>query len=200
MSRDPRIPCAPSGLPAGAPQDAPLDKAALRKALASRRAALDPALKAEWDRRICHKLVAWWHTVRVPSLAVYWPIKGEPDLAVACDALAGLGVQLALPVVLEKDAPLSFAEWRFGEEMVKDAMGVAIPSHLRLMEKPAAIVIPCLGFNAVGFRLGYGGGYYDRTLEAQPRPRTVGVAYEFGRAGFAAVGHDVPLDVILTEA
>ncbi|TFW16277.1 5-formyltetrahydrofolate cyclo-ligase [Massilia arenosa] len=200
MSRDPRIPCAPAGLPAGAPQDAPLDKAALRKALASRRAALDPAVKAEWDGRICHKLVEWWHTVQVPSVAVYWPIRGEPDLAVACDALAGLGVQLALPVVLQKAAPLSFAEWRFGEDMVKDAMGMVIPAQLRLMEKPAGIVIPCLGFNAAGFRLGYGGGYYDRTLETQPRPRTVGVAYEFGRVEFASAPYDVALDLVLTEA
>jgi 5,10-methenyltetrahydrofolate synthetase len=176
-----------------------LDKAALRRALAARRAALDPAVKAEWDGRICRALVDWWDGVRVPSIAVYWPIKGEPDLAAACGQLAARGVQLALPVVLERDAPLSFAHWTFGEEMVRDAMGVAIPSHLRLVERPAAIVIPCLGFNGANYRLGYGGGYYDRTLASVPRPRTVGVAYAFGKVEFASAAHDVALDLIVTE-
>ena len=177
-----------------------VDKAALRQALAARRAQLDPALKAAWDAVIGQRVLAWWRASTVDMLGVYWPLRGEPDLAAAYATLAAAGAPLALPVVLARGAALGFAEWIPGEAMLKDAMGVAVPATLRMVARPPALLVPCLGFNPQGYRLGYGGGYYDRTLEQPPRPKTAGVAYACLQAAFDNAPHDVALDVVLTEA
>lgn len=177
----------------------PGDKAALRKALAGARRAMDPLQKQQWDARICAKVLAWWAGGKPGHIGVYWPLAGEPDLHPAYATLAHAGVRLALPVVHEKDAPLGFAHWEPGEEMVRDRMGVAVPQLLRPVERPGVLLIPCLGFNQHGYRLGYGGGYYDRTLAPHPRPLTLGIAYALAAASFADDPHDVALDLIITE-
>ena len=178
------------------------DKTALRKLLALRRTDLEPLQKAQWDAAIGARVLAWCYAQQESthgSIGVYWPLRGEPDLSPAYAELANSGVRLSLPVVLARDAALGFAEWVPGEAMVKDKMGVAVPAVLRMVERPPALLIPCLGFNAARYRLGYGGGFYDRTLEATPRPRTVGVAYACQQAQFASAAHDVALDLIITE-
>ncbi len=199
MTGHSRIPCAPPAPPASATINAKSDKAALRSALAAARAAIDPAQKAEWDAAIGAQLVAWWRARPVPALGVYWPLRGEADLSVAYSELAQSGVRLALPVVLARDAALGFADWQPGEALVKDGMGVLVPADLRLVALPPALLVPCLGFNQEGYRLGYGGGYYDRTLERTPRPFTLGIAYACLAAQFASAPHDVALDRIITE-
>jgi 5-formyltetrahydrofolate cyclo-ligase len=199
MTGDPRIPCGPSALPASDTSDPRSDKELLRRSLARLRAGLDPALKAQWDEAIATRLLAWWRAQPVPALGVYWPLRGEADLSLAYAELAQQGVRLALPVVLARDAALGFADWQPGEAMVKDAMGVAVPADLRMVALPPALLVPCLGFNAAGYRLGYGGGYYDRTLEQEPRPFTLGIAYACLAAPFASAPHDVALDLIITE-
>jgi 5,10-methenyltetrahydrofolate synthetase len=163
------------------------------------RAAIDPARKAEWDAAIGAHLVAWWRARPVEALGVYWPLRGEADLSLAYAELAQSGVRLALPVVLARDAALGFADWRPGEAMVKDTMGVAVPAALRMVERPPALLVPCVGFTEDGFRLGYGGGFYDRTLAAAPRPVTLGIAYACQVASFASAPHDIALDRIITE-
>jgi 5-formyltetrahydrofolate cyclo-ligase len=178
------------------------DKAALRKALTLARARIDPACKALWDAAIGAAMLAWWRGLGAgapASIGVYWPLKGEPDLSASYAELAADGVRLALPVVLERDAALGFTEWTPGEAMLADRMAVAVPAALRMVERPPALLVPCLGFNTLGYRLGYGGGYYDRTLELAPRPLTVGVAYSCQLAHFAGAAHDVALDRIITE-
>ena len=205
MTGESRIPCANPAQPAPTAQTAvqtTVDKAALRKALAAARSRLDPAHKACCDALIGARVQAWWRANGdlADPLAVYWPLRGEPDLSHAYAELAALGVRLALPVVLARDAALGFAEWTPGEAMVKDSMGVAVPAALRMIARPPAMLVPCLGFNAQCYRLGYGGGYYDRTLAAPPRPLTAGVAYACQKAQFASAAHDVALDLIITEA
>lgn len=204
MTGKPRIPCASadhrssgSNVAAEHNQSA---KEALRSALKAKRRGLDPATKAEWDRRISAQLLRWWWQGRVGALGVYWPLLGEPDLRLAYLELAEAGVRLTLPVVVARDAPLAFAAWTPGETMVKDGMGVAVPGDLRFVERPPALLVPCLGFNEQNFRLGYGGGYYDRTLAEAPRPYTLGIAYAHQKATFAGDAHDVALDLIVTEA
>jgi 5-formyltetrahydrofolate cyclo-ligase len=180
-----------------------VDKSALRKALLLARAQVGPAQKAQWDAAIGAALLAWWRALgdsAPDALAVYWPLRGEPDLSAAYAELAAGGVRLALPVVVERAAPLGFAEWTPGEAMLADQMGVAVPAQLRMRARPPALLIPCLGFNAARYRLGYGGGYYDRTLEMAPRPLTVGVAYSCQQANFASAPHDIALDLVITEA
>ena len=182
MTGDPRIPCGPAGLPALSAPDEAQAKAALRKAL------------------IGQQLLAWWRAQSARAIGVYWPLRGEPDLSSAYAELARAGAQLLLPVVLGPNRALGFSHWTPGEAMHKDGMGVAVPANLRMAERPPLLLVPCLGFNRANYRLGYGGGYYDRTLESLPRPRTVGVAYACCEADFASAPHDVALDLVLTEA
>ena len=174
-------------------------KALLRKSLLAARRALGADQRARWDRALGAHIVAWWKVRLVPALGVYWPLRDEPDLRAAYAELAALGVRLALPVVLQKDAPLVFSAWQPGEAMLKDGMGIAVPATLRIEAMPPAILLPCLGFNPQRCRLGYGGGFYDRTLAALPRPATVGVAYACLAAPFAGDAHDIALDDIVTE-
>jgi 5,10-methenyltetrahydrofolate synthetase len=198
-SRIPRAPAAPPDLNTGATDPAALAKTALRLALKQARSAIDPATRVQWDAAIGAQLLSWWRLRQFPTLGVYWPLTGEPDLRAAYAELADAGVRLALPVVLARDQALAFAEWTPGEAMAKDEMGMAVPARLRMVERPPALVIPCLGFSDDGYRVGYGGGYYDRTLAEAIRPATVGVAYSGQRAVFSPAPFDVALDVIFTE-
>ena len=195
MNSDPRITCDPASSPPIALQE----KASLRKALLATRRALPEAVRRQWDAAIAQRLLAWCATENIAELAVYWPLHGEPDLHAAYLELAARGVALSLPVVLEKHAPLAFTSWTPGEPMVKDGMGVAVPAGLRLRSAPATLLVPCLGFNPERYRLGYGGGYYDRTLEQAPRPRTLGIAYGCLQTQFASGPYDIALDHIVTE-
>lgn len=180
----------------------PVRKADLRKQLLAARRTIDSATRAAWDHAIGEQVVAWWKAAQPAALGVYWPLRDEPDLHAAYAELERLGARLLLPVVVQKDAALEFADWRIGEEMVKDAMGVAVPAELRLQTAyPPALLVPCLGFNPLGYRLGYGGGFYDRTLARyEPRPQTLGIAYQCLQVPFDSDGHDVALDRIITEA
>lgn len=203
MTGTPRIPCGPSGLPesgasqaAGNGQDA---KKALRRRLREARNGIDAATRVQWDAHIGAQVVAWWRRRQMPVLGVYWPMHGEPDLSAAYAELVDAGARLALPVVVERDAPLAFAAWTPGDPLVADGMGVMVPANMRLLDLPGGLLVPCLGFNEEGYRLGYGGGFYDRTLEALPRPLTLGIAYACQEAVFSHAAHDVPLDVIVTE-
>lgn len=175
------------------------DKALLRRTLLANRQAIPPEVRQQWDAEISMRVIAWWQAHRTPTLGVYWPIRGEPDLHPAYVELTSRDVRLALPIVAGKDAPLRFIEWRPGDPLQKDAFGVAIPVSGAEI-RPHALLIPCVGFNERYYRLGYGGGFYDRTLAVPPRPRTIGVAYACARAAFDADAHDVPLDAILTES
>ena len=78
-------------------------------------------------------------------------------------------------------------------------MGIAVPAPPRTVVQPQALLVPCVGFNADRIRLGYGGGFYDRTLENMPRPLTIGIGYACAQADFDAAPHDVALDMIVTE-
>jgi 5-formyltetrahydrofolate cyclo-ligase len=138
---------------------------------------------------------------------VYWPIRGEPDLRPLYAALQARGVQLALPVVADagenaeegNGSPLRFVAWNPGEAMREDRFGAAAPVRQTAL-LPAALLIPCVGFNLLRVRLGYGGGFYDRMLAQTPRPMTLGVAYDCTAAQFDGEAHDIALDAIVTES
>jgi len=174
------------------------DKAALRRELLADRQAITPEVRRQWNIAICAHLGAWWERHQMRTLGVYWPIRGEVDLRTAYDALRERGVRLALPVVVDKNSPLQFIEWQAGVTMTKDNYGVMVPTN-GVITRPEALLIPCVGFNAQRFRLGYGGGFYDRTLAVSPRPLAVGISYACALAAFEADTHDVALDAIITE-
>jgi 5-formyltetrahydrofolate cyclo-ligase len=176
-----------------------LSKSVLRVRLLAHRQAIAVEVREQWNASIRQRLLAWWKDNPVQTLGVFWPIRGEPDLRPAYEELVTRNVRLALPIVTGKDTPLMFVEWKPGDPMEKDAFGVSVPL-LRMTASPDALLVPCVGFNKGFFRIGYGGGMFDRTLEASPRPVTIGVGYACGLADFEADPHDVALDAVLTES
>ena len=141
----------------------------------------------------------------VNSVGFYWPLAGEFDAraAIAVWLAASSQREASLPVVKERAAPLEFHAWTPDTPMKIGHHKIAEPTSGRVVI-PELLFVPCVGFDAAGYRLGYGGGYYDRTLAAWPgatRPVTVGVAYEACRTeALQNEVHDMPLDLIVTEA
>jgi 5-formyltetrahydrofolate cyclo-ligase len=131
----------------------------------------------------------------------YWPIRGEIGLHGLVRRLVEQGARAALPVVVEKGRPLEFRAWRPGAPLERGVWNIPIPAT-REVVRPTALLVPLVGFDAQGYRLGYGGGYYDRTLAAMsPKPLTIGIGYELGRlATIHPQPHDIPMDAIVTEA
>ncbi len=176
------------------------NKSDLRQLLLASRSAISAEQRLLWDKQLVEKIMTWWSVQRVHIMGVYWPMRGEPDLNAAFAALTELGVQLALPVVVSDNVPLKFCAWAPGDPVIKDRYGAAVPADQHNELQPQALIIPCVGFNKQRFRLGYGGGFYDRTLESVPRPHTIGVAYANAETIFAADPYDVALDMIMTPS
>jgi 5-formyltetrahydrofolate cyclo-ligase len=173
------------------------EKSALRRALLANRQAIAVEVRRQWDDAIGDRVVQWCAGNPGQTLGVYWPIRGEPDLRTIYTDLAVRGVRLALPVVVAKDAPLKFVAWKPGDPMIEDTFGVAVPAATHEVQ-PEALLVPCVGFNEQCVRLGYGGGFYDRTL-AVSRSVAVGIGYSCCLADFDAAPHDIALDAIITE-
>ncbi|MES2931975.1 MAG: 5-formyltetrahydrofolate cyclo-ligase [Pseudomonadota bacterium] len=175
------------------------DKTTLRKSLIAARRAIDPALRQQWDAAIGRQVMDWCLRHEIGTCAVYWPIQGEPDLRPMYAQLSARGIRLALPVVVAKEAPLRFVLYAPGDALVKDGMGCSVPAVRDDAVLPDAVLIPCVGFNHARYRLGYGGGFYDRTLALTPRPLAIGVAHSISRADFAIEPHDIALDALITD-
>lgn len=135
-------------------------------------------------------------------LSGYWPIKGEPDLRPLLAALSGAGVIVALPVVVAKAAPMVFRRWLPGMPMVRGDWNIPVPPPDAETLIPDIALAPLVGWDHEGYRLGYGGGYFDRTLASlAPRPFTIGIGLQSAQlASIFPQPHDIGLDVILTEA
>lgn len=170
----------------------------LRRAMVERRAALDDAGHAALSARIAgHALAA----LARPAVAAFcWPIRHEPDVRAIVTAWAAEGARAALPVVAAEDAPLLFREWTPETPLTADRYGIPTPAAGAWLT-PDLILLPLNGFDGAGYRLGYGGGYFDRTLAALvPRPLAVGVGFEINRiASIRPAPHDQRLDWIVTE-
>jgi len=135
-------------------------------------------------------------------LSGYWPIKGEPDLRPLLADLHRAGVTIALPVVETRAAPLIFRHWTPETRMVRGDWSIPVPPPDAPVLRPQIALAPCLGWDAGCYRLGWGGGYFDRTLAVlQPRPLVIGIALNAARLGtIFPQPHDIPLDLIVTEA
>ena len=136
------------------------------------------------------------------TLSGYWPIKGEPDLRPLLAHLHNSGVIIALPVVETKAAPLAFRRWTPGMKMIRGDWNIPVPPPEVEALTPDIALAPLVGWTTDGYRLGYGGGYFDRTLATlAPRPFTIGIGFDSARlATIFPQPHDIPLDAILTEA
>lgn len=134
-------------------------------------------------------------------LSGYWPIKGEPDLRPVLADLHRAGVIIALPVVETRAAPLIFRRWTPETRMVRGDWNIPVPPPESHLLTPDFALAPCLGWDEACYRLGWGGGYFDRTLAAlTPRPVTIGIALNAARLStIYPQPHDIPLDLILTQ-
>jgi 5,10-methenyltetrahydrofolate synthetase len=187
-------------LPFNLPLEPSRDKKLLRRQLQAERQSL-----VDRHQRSVHLqevLRVWLVSRPERTIGAYWPIKGEFDALPALYRWSEAeGVRrIGLPVIDRETKQLRFHVWYPGCPMEEDAFGIPKPKDTEAF-MPQLLLVPCVGFGPGGLRLGYGGGFYDRTLGAlTPRPVTVGVGYAHGFLPWLeAEPHDVPLDAILTE-
>jgi 5-formyltetrahydrofolate cyclo-ligase len=133
-------------------------------------------------------------------LGIYWPFRSEIDVRDLAHQHMEAGGIVALPVVVEKNAPVEFWRWRPEVPMARGLFNIPIPGERELVA-PDVLIVPLVGFDRAGYRLGYGGGYYDRTLAASnPRPRTLAIA--FAEAELETIypqAHDIAMSRIITD-
>lgn len=176
------------------------DKKALRRQLQAERLSLVD--RHERAMHLQQVLRVWLATRTEGAIGAYWPIKGEFDALPALFRWSEVDERrrIGLPVVNRETKQLRFHVWYPGCPMEEDAYGIPKPKDTPAFE-PTLLLVPCVGYGPRGVRLGYGGGFYDRTLAClTPRPATVGLGYAHGFVPWLeAEPHDVPLDAILNE-
>jgi 5-formyltetrahydrofolate cyclo-ligase len=171
-----------------------------RSILIERRVAIAREDRVHWSERITASILLRLKTNPSELLGFYWPFRGEYDPRGIARLLHAQGVSLALPVVIQKAAPLIFRAWRPRTPLVPGIWNIPVPADGETVQ-PDALLVPLIGYDQQGFRLGYGGGFYDRTLAAmQQRPITFGVGFGLGSLPtIHPQPHDIPMDVIITE-
>lgn len=178
------------------------DKRALRAEAHRRRFATLPAWRVEASAAAVQHFLSNVPLQPGSVVAGFWPIRDELDIRPLLARLMDSGHRLCLPAVVARDAPLEFREWAKGGALYDAGFGTLAPDADAAQLQPDVMLLPLLGFDRHGTRLGYGGGYYDRTLAALPqRPRLIGFAFacqEFDH--IPRDSHDVPLDGVVTEA
>jgi 5-formyltetrahydrofolate cyclo-ligase len=138
-------------------------------------------------------------------ISAFWPLGDEFDSRPLLYALADAGHQVALPVVVGARQPLCFRRWHLGDEMATSSFGGSEPLAGAEEARPNIVITPFLAYNGQGFRLGYGGGYYDRTLRdlRQSGAGVLAVGLGFAAQAMATLPHDSydePLDWLISEA
>ncbi|MEY2781091.1 MAG: hypothetical protein RL307_795, partial [Pseudomonadota bacterium] len=183
-----------------------MDKQSTRQALIATRLNLPDRLeRIEALQRVMR---IWLFGRGDTVIGAYWPIKGEFDPLPALHRWKEDGEllddpvrrRIGLPVINKQHKTLTFHVWYPGCPMEEDAYGIPKPKDTEIIF-PTLLFVPCVGYGPGGYRLGYGGGFYDRTLASlQPKPFTVGLGYAHGfLPDLMPEPHDVPLDAILNE-
>ena len=175
-------------------------RAPTRTALLARRAALELKTRQERGARAKERLCADIDLKPYRVLGIYWPIRAEIDVRDIAIRHIEAGGIAALPVIVHKNAPVEFWPWEPGTSMRRGVWNIPVPAAGTAV-RPDALIIPLVGFDAACFRLGYGGGYYDRTLAGlSPLPLRIGLGYaEAQIATIYPQPHDVPMTVIVTD-
>jgi len=171
-----------------------------RATLIANRMARDPAARNRLSEPVIEYLRSAIDVATYPVLGVYWPIRGEIDLRDFARGYVEAGGIVGLPVVVEEAAPLEFWRWQPRTALKHGRWNIPVPPDQDPV-KPDVLVVPLVGFDSRCYRLGYGGGFYDRTLAAlTPRPHTIGIAFTDAELpSIYPQPHDIPMDVIVTE-
>lgn len=205
MSSPPRNPPPDSAPDQSPPADPSAWRRDRRSALINQRMALSKDTLRAWrqaiDRHIERGFPGLAHAKAGTSVAICWPYRNEYDARHLAARLRRAGATIALPVVVAPRQPLQFRAWAPGMPMTLGPLGIPHPARGEPVT-PTALILPMAGFDDNGYRLGYGGGYFDRTLAALPRrPLVIGVAHEFARLPTIHPQlHDIPVDFVVTEA
>ncbi len=170
-----------------------------RERLLSERAALGVAGRKAAAAAVAEHLERFLGDVSGATISAWWPIQSELDLRPWLSTLAARGATAALPLVVEKAAPLRFRAWAPGVKMERGFWNIPVPASGDWIVPDIALA-PVVGHDAAGFRLGYGGGYFDRTLAAYPDVRPIGVGLSSAHiATIFPQWHDVAMTAIVTE-
>lgn len=171
-----------------------------RTRLVAARLALEPATLGAWRHSIDTVLERAFPGLAGKTLALCWPIKNEYDARHLASRLRSRGARTALPVVVARGAPLAFREWHPGVKLAEGALGIPYPVDTPELV-PEVVLLPMNGWDMQGYRLGYGGGFFDRTLAALARkPVVIGVTYEMARIDtIHPQSWDIPVDYVVTE-
>ena len=175
-----------------------IEKSSLRNRLLKERLQILPARRESAEKKISVDLKQILASQKGP-LGFYWPVRGEFDpRQVVKDWLSVNTANTAcLPVIVKKNNPMIFREWIPEQPMIKGTFNIDVPHPKNRILIPNIILVPTLGFNQKNFRLGYGGGYYDRTLP-QYKALTIGLCFEHGRSSeIVEEQHDIPLDLVI---
>ncbi|WP_075996943.1 5-formyltetrahydrofolate cyclo-ligase [Salaquimonas pukyongi] len=172
-----------------------------RQRLIEARRALSATLRQQMSDAISQSLMTALGEIGAQVISFYWPFRGEPDLRPLMEQLSAKGAVCSLPIVVEKGKPLSFKSWRQGEKLDRGVWNIPVPAGGETVT-PDIVVAPVVGFDPSCFRLGYGGGFFDRTLASMgKKPRLFGVGYASQNlATIYPQPHDIPMDCIITEA
>ncbi len=184
----------------GAIEDVAAWRKAERKRLIGARMEIPADKREEWSQAICKRLEEQLGEIEGKVLSAYWPFRGEPDLKPLLRNLRDRGVMIALPVVVAKGEALIFREWRKDVKLARGVWNIPYPAEGEEVVPDIAIA-PVVGFDAPCFRLGYGGGFFDRTMEKHGcRPCLIGVGYEMQAIpSILPQRHDIPMEMVITE-
>jgi len=182
------------------PEEVKLWRRVERERLLAFRQGLTPEDRRRLGERIDVQLRRLLGEIR-GTLGVYWPFRAEFDPRPLVDWAVAEDRTVALPVVVDKKGPLEYRAWRPGEALVDGVWNIPVPEK-RDVVIPAVVLAPLVGFDGACYRLGYGGGYFDRTLAAlRPRPKAIGVGFAAQElATIHPQPFDIAMDVIVTEA
>ncbi|MCK6449368.1 MAG: 5-formyltetrahydrofolate cyclo-ligase [Alphaproteobacteria bacterium] len=172
-----------------------------RERLIKERLAIASDLRRAHDDKIAANLETAIGDVAGLIVSAYWPFRGEPDLRAFLERVVVRGGRTALPVVIARGQPLVFRAWSRGDRLERGVWNIPQPASDAEAVLPDVVIAPVVGYDPACYRLGYGGGFFDRTLAAMPRkPRVLGVGYR--RQAIATIypqPHDIPMDAVVTE-
>jgi 5-formyltetrahydrofolate cyclo-ligase len=177
-------------------------KAALRIKAHAARAALSPQTRADAAVAVARLFFDHISLSSQNVVAAYWRIRDELDCQPILIGLMDSNQTVVLPVVMGAELPLDLRVWEQGASLYEAGFGTLAPSELAPRREPDVVLMPLLGFDRHGTRLGYGGGYYDRTLASMSKtPRLIGLAFAAQEMDeIPRENHDMPLDAVITEA